>query len=38
MIRKKAFAIRLSIYPKLVMPTRTIVLPAVSGTLVQRLR
>ena len=35
MIRNYAFAIGLSNYPQLVMPTRTIVLPAVSGTLAQ---
>ena len=33
MIRNYAVAIGLSNYPQLVMPTRTIVLPAVSGTL-----
>ena len=35
MIRNYAVAIGLSNYPQLVMPTRTIVLPAVSGTLAQ---
>ncbi len=35
MIRNHAFAIGLSNYPQPVMPTRTIVLPAVSGTLAQ---
>src|SRR5919107_5305429 len=35
MICNHAFAIGLSNYPKLVLLTRTIVLPAVSGTLAQ---